>query len=643
MGVIRCLKRRWAPGHHNPAYLETDSCTVRRNLEEPRDADTSLANPRAAKPRTTATGSNFAPPPTVKRSLRLADAISMDLGFEHSGTTVEVGRDAIFFRLLRELPDVAIVIDQDGRLQWANHAAERLFGRSLDASIGLSGLELVHPEDLEFALLSLTSVRSKEVGTPIEVRVNTATGWRLTELVGAPVPWLEDGAVVLCLRDITDRRRFELAHDEDSRLRSLVQNSSTVTMLVSPDGVVRSASGALTRVLGHDPEFVEGKPLAELTREEDRPELLAALNRAERGSSAASPVSVRVWLLRSKEREPVPFDLALVNLVDDPTVCGYVVSGHDITTQRLAELELHKALALLKATLDSTADGILVTDEAGGVVTFNGLFIDMWRLPEAVLATGDGATMTSFVRDQLRDPRKFVTRIVEINADHEMASFDVLDFRDGRVFERVTKPQNVDGSFVGRVWSFRDVTDRKRLEERLSHQAFHDSLTGLGNRARFQDRLRHAVERTARTHGRIAVLFIDLDKLKAVNDSFGHRVGDALLQATGTVIVGCLRAVDTVARLGGDEFGVLIEELDGPGDAIRLAVKILSSLRQPMADAALEISTTASIGVALHQPGISGDELLCNADLAMYAAKRRGGNQYAEFRENMHVKESPKR
>ena len=142
--------------------------------------------------------------------------------------------DACLIRLIQELPDVVIVVDGSGRVLWGNRAAERLFARSLDTAVGMSGLALVHPEDLEFVLLSLGTIQNKTVGAPIEVRLNTPTGWRLMELVGAPVPWLEDGSVLLSLRDLTDRRRFELAHDNDGRFRTLVQNAAVVTMLVDP-------------------------------------------------------------------------------------------------------------------------------------------------------------------------------------------------------------------------------------------------------------------------------------------------------------------------------------------------------------------------------------------------------------------------
>ena len=242
----------------------------------------------------------------------------------HSGPS-----DSTLKRLLDELPDVVIVIDDEGSLKWANRAAETVFGRSLEDSVGMSGLELVHPEDLEFVLRSLTSIQGKETGTPIEVRLRTLSGWRLMELIGAPIPWFRVGSVLLSLRDLTDRRRYELSHDEDSRFRSLVHNAAALTMLVSPDGTIQSCSGALTRILGHDTELVESKPLAQLVTDGDRPAFRQALERAVQGALTTNPVTVTVSLICHDADETVPFELSFVNLIDDPTVEGFVVTGHD--------------------------------------------------------------------------------------------------------------------------------------------------------------------------------------------------------------------------------------------------------------------------------------------------------------------------
>jgi diguanylate cyclase (GGDEF)-like protein/PAS domain S-box-containing protein len=410
--------------------------------------------------------------------------------------------------LLRELPDVVVVIDAEARVLWGNRAAEQLFSRTAANSVGMSGLELVHPEDIEFVLVSLTTIQGKGVGTPIEVRLHTPSGWRLMELIGAPVPWFGEGAILLTLRDLTERRRYELVHGHDTRFRALVQSAAALTMLVSPSGVVESCSGAITRLLGHDPETVEGRPLVDLVAPDDRPALESTLDRTSGGAQSARPVTVTVNLLSARDTTSVPFELALVNLVDDPTVGGYVVTGHD-------------------------------------------------------------------------------------------------------------------------------VTDRRRLEEALSYQAFHDPLTGLGNRALFRDRLVSALARSERTGRSLALLFVDVDNLKMVNDRLGHDAGDALLRRVSERMLGCLRNHDVAARLGGDEFGIIVEDLVEPDGARVLASRILDSCRKPAQVGSLAFLTASvSIGVTLGGPGTGAEALLRQADRAMYAAKQGGRDRYTQFSED---------
>jgi len=417
-------------------------------------------------------------------------------------------RDEDLLRLFRELPDLIVVIDASGTLIWGNRTAERLFTTTVDDAAGLSALDYVHPEDLAFVLLSLDSVQEKEVGSPIEIRLKTSNGWRLMELVGTPVPWLGHGSVLLSLRDLTERRRYEVSHNRDARFRAVVQNAAVVTMLVAPDGTVQSSSGALSRMLGHDPELLEGRPLVNLVTEGDRQAVMGALVRAARTSDFASPVTVTVGLIKQGERSPIPFEFSIVNLVDDPTVGGFVLTGHD-------------------------------------------------------------------------------------------------------------------------------VTDRKRLEEELSYQAFHDSLTGLGNRGLFLNRLAHSLERAERGNDRIAALFLDMDGLKAANDRRGHAAGDSLLQSMAKVLVGCIRRSDTAARLGGDEFGVIVEEFTYPREVEALADRILAACRTPLMVEGQPLSATVSIGFAFSRPGITVDELMSNADRAMYTAKHHGKDRFERFEDWM--------
>jgi diguanylate cyclase (GGDEF)-like protein/PAS domain S-box-containing protein len=552
-----------------------------------------------------------------------------------SHRSTAVGDEHPSATLIDMLPDPVIVVDGQGQIQWGNRRAEELFDMALAEAIGRSGLDRVHPDDLELVLRSLASIQDKALGTPIEVRLLTATGWRLMELVGTPVAGFGDGAVLVSLRDLTDRRRFELIHDHDSRLRSLVQNSAAITMLVSPDGCVESASGALTRLLGQDPELVEGRPLTDLVPPEDHPVLIGAFERASRGATVAGPVMVAVSLFRHGNVATLPFELAIVNLIDDPTVGGYVITGHDITERRRADAELRTALWMLTATLDATADGIMVVDKDDHIVSFNRRLIDMWQVPESLLVTRDRPAVTEFVSSQLVDPSSYAAKVEAVYDGGPEESHDVLEFADGRVFDRISKPQTLDGEVIGRVWSFRDVTDRKQLEERLAYQAYHDSLTGLANRALFLDRLHHTVARIERSGGSLAVLFLDLDNLKLINDTMGHNAGDGVLISIAEVIDRCLRASDTVARLGGDEFGVLLEGIGGRSDALTLVDRLLEAIARPVRIGGQEVTTTASIGITFYRPGLSGDQLLCNADLAMYEAKDHGGNQCSQYASGM--------
>ncbi|HZQ77247.1 MAG TPA: EAL domain-containing protein [Acidimicrobiia bacterium] len=183
-----------------------------------------------------------------------------------------------------------------------------------------------------------------------------------------------------------------------------------------------------------------------------------------------------------------------------------------------------------------------------------------------------------------------------------------------------------DPNVGGLVLNTRDIGDQKRLQDELSHQAFHDSLTGLANRALFKDRVEHALLRTRRRRRPLAVLFLDLDRFKAINDSFGHASGDALLTAVSQRLSGCVRAEDTVARLGGDEFAVLVENLAGDAELELVAERIRDTFREPIVIDGRELVVAASVGIALSHTGDeTADDLLRNADLAMYRAKSGGG------------------
>ena len=187
----------------------------------------------------------------------------------------------------------------------------------------------------------------------------------------------------------------------------------------------------------------------------------------------------------------------------------------------------------------------------------------------------------------------------------------------------------------GIVLNTRDISERKRFEQQLLHQAFHDPLTGLANRALFRDRVDHALKLAKRQRHAITVLFLDLDDFKKINDSFGHGEGDKLLVLAAERFRSCARAADTVARLGGDEFAILIEDSTGPEEQQLLIERLTSSMAQPFMLSGTEVFVTASVGIAAASAGESVSEVLRNADTAMYAAKRAGKGRFEAYASQM--------
>jgi diguanylate cyclase (GGDEF)-like protein/PAS domain S-box-containing protein len=327
-----------------------------------------------------------------------------------------------------------------------------------------------------------------------------------------------------------------------------------------------------------------------------------------------------------------------LRLLPDGDVLGEL---HDITERKLADLKIKKSMSLLQATLESTADAMLVVDLNNTWRLHNQQFIDLWKIPEEIVAANDDKSALSFVLDQLEDAESFLNKVRELYATPHARSFDTIQFKDGRVLERFSIPQLIDGEVVGRVWSFRDVSARKEMELQVAQLAFFDTLTDLPNRRMLNDRLGLAVASSKRNGSYSALLFLDLDNFKPLNDRHGHAVGDELLIEVARRLKVCVRETDTVARFGGDEFAIVLNVLDRDKaesilQARNVAEKIRCSVSQSYhltvkcsgaADEEIVHHCTSSIGVVMfinHEGDL--DELMKRADSAMYQAKGAGRN-----------------
>jgi diguanylate cyclase (GGDEF)-like protein/PAS domain S-box-containing protein len=235
--------------------------------------------------------------------------------------------------------------------------------------------------------------------------------------------------------------------------------------------------------------------------------------------------------------------------------------------------------------------------------------------------------------------RSLFTDLLETPGGERTVELRVLHADGGwRLLEATAKNLLDEPAVGGIVLNYRDITWRKALEEQLRHQAFHDPLTGLANRALFADRVGHALTRLDRRNGTLAVLFLDLDDFKTINDSLGHAAGDALLRAVSERLSRSLRSVDTVARMGGDEFAILVEDGVDRQAVGRLAERVLGAFAAPYQVEGRQAHVTASLGMALASGRAeTAEELLRNADTSMYAAKARGKGDWQLFEPSMHA------
>ncbi len=304
-----------------------------------------------------------------------------------------------------------------------------------------------------------------------------------------------------------------------------------------------------------------------------------------------------------------------------------ILALRDRAERKHAQEKLERSLSLIQAALESTGDGILIAGKDERVIRFNKTFLKMWNIPDSLASRKDGWKIVEFVLEQLKKPDNFLRKMKELSRKPEVTDLYYIEFKDGRTFEQYSQPQMIGKTVVGRVFSFRDITERKRQEDKISFMAFHDPLTGLPNRRTFTDRLAQELIHAKRNKTKGAVMFMDLDRFKEVNDTMGHDVGDVLLQHVAMRIQKCLREVDTVSRIGGDEFVVVLSKIKDEEDSLLVARKIIETVKETVKIEGREINTTVSIGISIFPTNGEESELLIKkADDAMYTVKRKGRN-----------------
>jgi diguanylate cyclase (GGDEF)-like protein/PAS domain S-box-containing protein len=317
----------------------------------------------------------------------------------------------------------------------------------------------------------------------------------------------------------------------------------------------------------------------------------------------------------------------------------FVATFDNITERKQAEESLLFKTALLEAQAETTIDGILAVDEFGRIVLTNRQFGLNFGISDEVLSTRDDQIVRQCVVDQVEEPGAFLEKVKYLNEHRNEKSRDELQLKNGKVFDRYSAPLvDSKGQYRGRIWYYRDITDRKVAEERVQYLAYYDALTGLPNRTLLRDRLTKALADARRHNYKVALVFLDLDKFKDINDSLGHAVGDLLLQAVAERLKTWGREQDTVARLGGDEFLIMLTHVKDTSDAAVAAGRLMDAMTAEFVVEGHPLNVSCSIGISLF-PGQGADceTLIKNADAAMYSAKGNGRNNFQFFTKEMNA------
>lgn len=506
----------------------------------------------------------------------------------------------------------------------ANEAACLAHGYTRDEFVGLPIFEL---DSVETKHLVKTRIAEIMLGNPIyfESHHLRKDGSKFVVAVNAKrVDIGDDPPLILATEyDITERKQAEKdLKDSEIRFRAIFDQAAVGIARVATDGQWLDVNQKLCEIVGYPEDQLLTKKFQDITYPEDLAEDLGLFQKTLAGTSDAYAMDKR-FLRRSGDLVWVHHTISLVR-ADDKAPLYFIAVIEDINERKRAEEKLREAAAVFR----STGEGVTITDKEGTILDVNDAFIRITGYSREEAIGSNPRILKSGRHDENFYKDMWGQLLKQGHWHGEIWNRT----KSGAVFPEIltiSAVENKRGEVTGYVAVFADITSLKSTEARLDHLAHHDPLTDLPNRMLFRDRLKHGLAGAERKNSKIAVIFLDLDHFKNVNDTLGHGVGDQLLIEIARRMKMLIRVGDTVGRISGDEFCLLFEDLKSTADAVPLVEKLLSVFVNPFEVHGHILRMSGSIGVVLYPDNSKDpDALLSFADAAMYEAKEAGRNTY---------------
>jgi len=538
------------------------------------------------------------------------------------------------YRLLIESPhDLVVQVDREGRFLFVNPTYCTLFGKNEADLLGQRFMPLVHEEDRAATTEAMQALYAPPYACTLEQRALTCAGWRwlswsdqaLLDAQGQVVAIIGVGRDITAYKQIEEQLRIS-----EARLNEAQRVAGLGSWELNLQDDTLHWSDEVFRIFERNPQqFTPSLAnFLDAIYPEDRERV--------RHAYANSIMQRRPYEITHR----LQMDDGRIKVVQERCETFYNAQGkalrsigtvQDITLRTQIEERLRQAATVFA----STREGILISDADNRIITVNPAFTTITGYSEAEV--------------QGQNPRLFASgRHGHAFYAAMWASLNSTGYWQGELWNRrkngedypewltISVVRDVTGKISHYIAVFADITQIKQSQERLDYMAHYDVLTGLPNRLLLWDRLEHAMQRAARNDRQVAVLCLDLDRFKDINEGLGHLVGDALLSRVAERLVGAVRRQDTVARLSGDEFVVILEGINSSDEAAHLAEKLARVLREPFSIEEHELSLGASIGISLYpHDGCGADALLKQADAAMYRAKAAGRGSYQFFSQDM--------